>query len=206
MQDWTKDEKGIYLPPTSPMVIDVPEFRYFTITGEGNPNSESYAERVAVLYALSYGIKMSPKKGLAPKNYEEYKVYPLEGVWDVIDPAKAYINGAINKDNLKYKIMIRQPDFVAEEFAQEIIELTKKKKPELSFEGASFEIMTDGKCVQMLHVGSYDAEPASFALMEQFAEEQGLQRESKVHKEIYLSDPRRVAAEKLKTVLRFKVY
>ena len=101
--------------------------------------------------------------------------------------------------------MIRQPDFVNHDFAAEIIELTKKKKPHPLLENVIFNSIEDGNCVQMMHLGSYDDEPVSFRKMEDFCNEKNLTRESKIHREIYLSDARRVSKEQLKTVLRFKI-
>lgn len=101
--------------------------------------------------------------------------------------------------------MIRQPAFVSQKYALETIERTKKKKPHQLLEKVKFEEIEEGKCIQMLHIGSYDSEPESFRLMEKFAEEQGFKRQSETHREIYMSDPRKVIAEKMKTVLRFRV-
>lgn len=203
--EWRKKEKNIYLPKNKPEIVEIPEFGYFTIEGQGNPNGEHFPEFIGVLYSLAYAVKMSPKKGLAPDNYFDYTVYPLEGVWDITDEAKETFEGTLNKDDLVFKLMIRQPDFVDVAFAEKIIELTKEKKPHTLLNKVRFEKISDGKCIQMLHLGSYDNEPESFGLMEDFAKSQGLQRISKIHKEIYLSDARKVAPEKLKTVLRFQV-
>ena len=203
--EWRKHEKVIYLPKQAPVVIDIPEFSFFTIEGEGNPNNEMFGEYIGVLYSLSYAVKMSPKKGMAPKGYFDYTVYPLEGVWDLNEKAKQNYTGTFNKDDLVFKLMIRQPSFVSEEYAKEIIEYTKKKKPHGLLEKAIFETISEGKCIQMLHLGSYDNEPVSFKTMEEFAEKNNLIRKCKTHREIYLSDARKVEAAKLKTVLRFRV-
>lgn len=205
MINWKKDDKEIYLPSKKPSIVNIPKMKYFTVTGEGDPNSFEFQINVKKLYALSYGVKMSPKKGIAPENYEQYTIYPLEGHWDISDEAKRLNKGFQDKKDLKYTIMIRQPNFITKEFAEQIIELTKKKKPELDFTNSKFEEIEDGTCVQMLHLGSYDNEPASFQLMEQFAIENGTKRTDKTHKEIYLSDPRKTESSKLKTVLRFKI-
>jgi hypothetical protein len=203
--EWRKKEKSIYLPKNKPETVDVPTYKYFTISGAGNPNSEAFGEYIAVLYALSYAVKMSPKKGIAPEGYFDYTVYPLEGVWDLSEEGKKNYQGVIDKDELVFQLMIRQPDFVDDTFAQEIIAFTKEKKAHPLLEEVQFEQITDGRCVQMLHLGPYDEEPASFARMQNYADEQGLKRLCLTHKEIYLSDARRTAPEKLKTVLRFKV-
>lgn len=203
--EWRKKEKEIYLPPTLPKVLHVPEFKYLTIKGNGNPNSAKFSEYIKALYSLAYVIKMSPKKEKAPKGYFDYTVYPLEGVWDISEDAKKRYNGKIEKDKLVFKLMIRQPAFVEEEFVCKMIEETKNKKPHTLLDEIGFEKISEGKCIQMMHIGSYETEPVSFKKMEKFAEEQELTRVSKTHREIYLNDARKVAPEKLKTVLRFQV-
>jgi len=157
------------------------------------------------LYSLSYAIKMSPKKGIEPKGYFDYAVYPLEGVWDINEEAKLTFSGKIDKNDLVFNLMIRQADFVDEEYALMIVELVKRSKPHELLSQVKFEHITEGDCVQMLHLGSYDSEPDSFQKMEDFAVKENINRISKVHREIYLSDARKVEPEKLKTVLRFKV-
>ncbi len=203
--DWKKQEKNIYLPKNKPEFIKIPEYSFFTIKGSGNPNDEAFSEYIGVLYSLAYAIKMSPKKGLEPEGYYDYKVYPLEGIWDLNEEARKNFNGIINKDDFVFTLMIRQPDFVDVTYAQKIIEITKDKKAHALLDKVKFEKITEGACVQMLHLGSYDNEPLSFKLMEEFALANDLKRKSKIHREIYLSDARRVALEKLKTVLRFQV-
>lgn len=203
--EWRKKEKELYLPKTKPEVIHIPEFRFLTISGEGNPNSEFFSEYIGALYAVSYPIKMTLKKRSKPYGYSDYTVYPLEGVWDINEEAKKIFNGTINKDDLVFKLMIRQPDFVTEDFALEMLEMTKRKKENKLLGQVRFESITEGKCVQMMHIGSYDNEPDSFEVMEAFAETENLNRVSKMHREIYLSDFRKVNEEKLKTVLRFQV-
>ena len=148
---------------------------------------------------------MSHSKGIAPANYFEYAVYPLEGVWNIADESIWIEGAALDKENLKFMLMIRQPDFVDESFATEILLFTKKKKPHPLLEKVLFESIVEGLCVQMLHLGSYDSEPASFAKMTDFTASQNLKRIGHTHREIYLSDPRRSVSEKLKTVLRFRV-
>lgn len=203
--EWKKIDKQYYLPRDKPEEIIIPSFRYFTISGEGNPNDPFFGEYISVLYSLSYAIKMSPKQGCSPENYVEYTVYPLEGIWDLTDIGKENYNGLLEKNELKFKMMIRQPEFVTEKYAKETIERTKKKKPNKLLDRVEFEIIEEGKCIQMLHIGSYDAEPESFKMMEKYVREQQLKRREKKHKEIYLSDPGKTVEEKLKTVLRFQV-
>jgi hypothetical protein len=203
--DWKKNEKRFYQPPGKPELIPVPDFRFFTIEGAGNPNDEFFAEYIGVLYSLSYAVKMSPKKGIAPDGYFDYSVYPLEGVWDLSEDGRKSFTGTINKNELVFKLMIRQPDFVDEKFAAFILEQTKKKKPHELLDKVRFEVVSDGECIQMLHSGSYDSETESFRQMEDFAEKMGYIRKTKSHREIYLSDSRKVSSDKLKTVLRFRV-
>jgi hypothetical protein len=203
--EWKKTEKKFYLPKNRPELIRVPRFSFFTIEGTGNPNDDFFGEYIAVLYSLSYGVKMSPKKGIEPVGYYDYTVYPLEGVWDLTEEAKKSFDGTINKNELCFKLMIRQPDFVDSDFAMQIVEQTKKKKPHELLDQIKFEEITEGDSIQMLHLGSYDDEPKSFKLMEEFAKSENYKRKSKTHREIYLSDTRKVSPEKLKTVLRFTI-
>ncbi|MFT4537562.1 MAG: hypothetical protein ACI9P5_004947 [Saprospiraceae bacterium] len=204
--EWRKKEKSIYLPKNKPELIDIPAYKFITIRGAGNPNSEIFGDYIGVLYSMAYAIKMNLKKqDSKPQDYMDWTVYPLEGVWDITEKAKQNFDGQINKDDLIFNLMIRQPDFIDETYFDEMLAITKKKKPNILLDQVEFETISDGKCVQMMHVGSYDNEPASFQIMEEFANSQGLIRKSKVHREIYLSDFRKVEEEKLKTVLRFWV-
>ena len=204
--EWKKKEKNLYLPKAKPEIIDIPSFKFFTLEGKGNPNDEFFADYVGALYSLSYAVKMSYKKGVEPKGFYDYTVYPLEGVWDLTEKGREdYKKGFINKEELLFKLMIRQPDFVDEAYAKFIVEEAKKNKPNALLNDVKFEEIEEGKVVQMLHVGSYDSEVESFKIMEEFVKESGFERAEKLHKEIYLSDARKVEAEKLKTILRFKI-
>ena len=204
--EWKKKEKELYLPPTQPVYIDVPELNFITIKGEGNPGGEMFATHVATLYAMAYGIKMSPKKDINIPGYFDFTVYPLEGIWDLTEEAKKKYNGSFNKDDLVYTLMIRQPEFVDIKHFNIIKEMLTEKKKDLPIPDVQLEQIKDGPCIQMMHIGSYDDEPASFAKMEEFARLEAYSRTSKTHREIYISDARRVSPEKLKTVLRFKVH
>jgi len=203
--EWRKKEKALYLPKTKPELVTLPSFKFFMIKGKGNPNSDFFAQCIGVLYSLAYGVRMSPKKGIAPKGYFEYTVYPLEGIWDITDDAKKNYNGVLDKNTLVFNLMIRQPDFVSEEFAQEIIERVSKAKPHKLLKDVTYGSIEEGICLQMMHLGSYDNEPESFAKMKEFCIENNLNRISDNHKEIYLNDARKVVPEKLKTVLRYPV-
>ncbi|MCM3631322.1 GyrI-like domain-containing protein [Paenibacillus glycanilyticus] len=200
--EWKKNDKTLYLPKAVPSVIDVPPASYFMLNGKGNPNHSDFEDAIGVLYSLSYTLKMLPKKGVTPEGYFDYTVFPLEGIWDLEEDARHA--AVLNKDKLVYTIMIRQPDFVTESLALEVIETVSKKKPHPLLGKVTFGKLEEGLCVQMMHHGPYDDEPASFAKMEQYCEEQGLKRSSKLHKEIYISDARKTPPEKLKTVLRFR--
>ena len=201
--EWKKQEKEFYLPKEKPVSIVIPKMKFFTLDGKGNPNSDAFAESIQVLYSLSYAIKMMPKKGITPEGYFDYTVYPLEGIWDLSEDGK--LMETLDKDELIYTIMIRQPEFVTQELAQNVIVTTKKKNPHPLLASVNFCTIEDGYCVQMLHKGSYDNEPASFALMDEYCIKNNLKRKSMAHREIYLSDARKTHPDKLSTVLRFGV-
>ena len=201
--DFKKIEKDLYQPRTIPSIINVPEMKYIAVDGKGDPNkSLEYAEAVELLYGLSYAIKMSNKSIL------EYVVPPLEGFWSVDDDFRG--GGAEINDKSKFiwTMMIRQPDFVTED----ILEVAKislaKKKPNLDISKAKLETITEGLCVQVMHIGSYDDEPATVAALDGFAIENGYIldiNDIRRHHEIYISDPLKVAPEKLKTVIRHPI-
>lgn len=203
-QEWRKQEKNYYAPSECPQVIEIPGFNYFCISGKGNPNHAFFAEYVGTLYTLSYAVKMDLKKKNIP-GQPDYTVYPLEGVWQLENDTPLSPNGILNKDALIFNLMIRQPDTVSKEYAQEILKHVKKKKANPLWEQVKFEHLTDGLCVQALHIGSYDREAESFAQMEIFAAQQGRIRTGMDHREIYLSDARKTTPEKLRTILRFQV-
>ena len=203
--DWKKTDKAFYLPKTEPERITVPAFRFFTIRGEGNPNEPLFQEYIGVLYSLAYTVRMSPKSGTAPEGYREYTVFPLEGVWDVSEAAKATGFQKLDKSTLVFTMMIRQPDFVTSAYASSVVDQVARKKPSPLLERVRFETIEEGECVQMTHIGPYDAESASFERMEEFCAAHSLRRASKLHREIYMSDPRKVSPEKMRTVLRFQV-
>lgn len=199
--DYKKDMKQLYLPKQTPDIVDVPEMSFLMIDGSGDPNGDPFAQATEALYSVTYAVKMSYKSEDVPAGYYEYTVFPLEGVWDLVDRTKP----PTDKANLKYTIMIRQPDFLTQEGFERFLAQTKKKKQNPRLSQVRFERAAEGLCCQMLHVGSFDEEPASFARMEAFCKEQGYRRASKLHREIYLSDPRRTESARLRTVLRFQV-
>ena len=205
--EWRKKEKNVYLPPKKPEIIVVPAYNFVTVYGEGNPNSPRFTNSVKALFALSYGLKMTLKKSEdAPAGYMDYTVYPLEGVYDINEEAKKKFTGTINKDDFVYKLMIRQPNFIDKSLFQKVLDITRLKKPEIDVDGLDFEVIEEGRCIQMLHVGSFEDEPKTFEVMERFAKSQGVVRSSKKHREIYLNDFRKVVRENLKTVLRFNIH
>lgn len=201
--EWRKQEKEFYLPKQKPEIIDVPEQKFLTIKGKGNPNGPEFADRIGVLYSMAYAIRMMPKKGFMPDGYFEYTVYPLEGIWDLSEEGRKL--DILDKDELVYTLMIKQPDFVTEEIVQRAYEAVSKKKPHPLLQEVSFESIQEGLCVQILHVGPYDDEWRSFELIDEFIQQHPYKRKTLQHREIYLSDFRRVEPAKLKTVLRYKL-
>ena len=200
---WKKQEKNLYLPKEKPDLITVPQQKFFMISGKGNPNDEEFSEKIGILYSLAYAVRMMPKQGYTPDGYYEYTVYPLEGIWDLTEEGKQ--SKTLNKDELLYTIMIRQPDFVTQEVVNKAFENVRKKKNHPLLDDVTFETMEDGLSVQMMHIGSYDDEPQSFEQMKKFIKENNLEITTLRHREIYLSDARKTEKSKLKTVLRYMV-
>lgn len=201
--EWRKQEKNLYSPKEKPDLITVPQQKFLMISGKGNPNDEEFSEKIGVLYSLAYAVRMMPKQGYIPDGYFEYTVYPLEGIWDLTEEGKQ--SNTLNKDELLYTIMIRQPDFVTQEVVNKAFENVKKKKPHPLLNDVTFETMEDGLSVQMMHIGSYDDEPQSFEQMKKFIKENNLEITTLKHREIYISDARKTEKSKLKTVLRYIV-
>jgi hypothetical protein len=200
--DYKKDYKQLYMPKTVPEIVVVPRMPFFMVSGSGDPNNEEFAKATEALYSMSYAVRMSYKSQDVPVGYYEYTVFPLEGEWDLLDRSKP----ATDKNNFKYTIMIRQPDFLTEERFKRFLEQTKRKKQNPFLEKVRFEHVEDELSCQIMHIGSFDDEPESFARMEAFCAENGFIRSSKIHREIYLSDPRKTEPSKMKTVLRFPVH
>ncbi|HEY8890685.1 MAG TPA: GyrI-like domain-containing protein [Clostridium sp.] len=199
--EYRKEYKDLYVPKKSPVIVTVPSINFITIDGYGDPNEEQFALATAALYSFSYAVKMSYKSNNVPTGYYDYTVFPLEGVWDLMDKTLL----PTNKSNFKYKIMIRQPDFLTTDLFNRFISETKNKKPNIYLDKIEYLTISEGLCCQILHLGSYDTEPKDFEMMLQFCKDNGYTRISLKHREIYLSDPRKTEPEKLKTVLRFKV-
>lgn len=200
--EWRKQERELYGAGKTPTLVSVPVQKFIMISGRGDPNAVDFSERVAVLYSLAYAIKMRYKAAVRQDSQEEigdYTVYPLEGIW------KQKRGGALIKNELEYTIMIRQPDFITEEMVNAAMAQVKAKKPHPLLEKVHFGTMQDGKCIEILHIGAFDDEPTSFAKMDQFALENGLERMESCHREIYLNHANRVEKSKLKTILRYTV-
>jgi len=204
--DFKKTEKGLYHPKATPSIVDVPEMIFIAVDGKGDPNiSEAYKTALEILYGLSYAIKMSRISGSALEGYYEYVVPPLEGLWWL--PGGGIVDYS-NKDNFCWTSMIRQPEFVTPEVFEEVKTPLIRKKPGIDLSSARLIKITEGLCVQAMHIGSYDDEPATIAAMERYAAENGYTtdiNDTRRHHEIYLSDPRKTAPEKLKTVIRLPI-
>lgn len=204
--DFKKEYKELYAPKKGPGIIEVPPVTYVAVRGSGDPNEEgrAYQQAIAVLYAISYTIKMSKKGSRQIEGYTDFVVPPLEGFW--WQDAAEGIDYA-HKEAFNWIAVIRLPDFVTREvFGWAVEEAAAKKKIDCSI--AEYLRVREGLCVQCLHVGSYDDEPATVEAMDAYAREQGYEidlSEERRHHEVYLSDARKVAADKLKTIVRHPI-
>jgi hypothetical protein len=203
--DFIREQKELYRPKTEPSIIEVPEMAFFAVDGKGDPNAETgaYAEAIKLLYTLSYTVKMNGKKRPLP-GYFDYRVPPLEGLWQMAGgkPGVDYND----KAGFVWTGMICQPAFVDQAaFIWACGEAQKKKGLDTS--SARLWLFREGLCVQMLHIGPYDAEPASVEKMDAYLARHGYRSDlgARRHHEIYLSDPGRTAPEKLKTIIRHPV-
>lgn len=204
--DFKKEYKEFYLPNNKPGVIEIPKMNYLAVRGAGDPNIEGgeYKKSIELLYAIAFTLKMSKKTAYRIEGYFDYVVPPLEGFWwqdgvQGLDYSR--------KDEMKFISVIRLPDFVQEkDFNWAVEEATRKKQKD--FSKVEFFSYDEGLVVQCMHIGSYDDEPATIATMDEYARDQGYEldiQNPRYHHEIYLSDPRRCAVEKLKTVLRHPI-
>ena len=204
--DYKKEYKEFYLPPAKPGIVTIPAMNFVAVRGSGNPNDEDgeYKAALELLYGIAFTLKMSYKGSHRIDGYFEYVVPPLEGFW--WQEGVAGIDYA-HKNDFQWISAIRLPDFVTKaDFDWAVAEATAKKKRD--FSKAEFLTYEEGLCVQCMHLGSYDNEPATVQLMNDFAKAQGYQiaiDDVRRHHEIYLSDPRRTAPEKLKTVIRHPI-
>ena len=204
--DFKKEYKELYLPKNKPQIVNVPKANYIAIRGQGNPNEEggAYQRAISVLYAVAYTLKMSYKTDYKIDGFYEYVVPPLEGFWWQdgicgVDYSK--------KDEFNWISIIRLPDFITREnFDWAVKTASEKKKIDCS--KAEFLTIEEGLCVQIMHIGSFDDEPASLEKMDKYLEENGYEKDfsdTRLHHEIYLSDPRKTTPDKMKTVIRHPV-
>ncbi len=204
--DFKKKYKEFYLPKNKPQIVNVPKANYIAIRGQGNPNEEGgdYKQAIGILYAVAYTLKMSYKTDYKIDGFFEYVVPPLEGFWWQdgicgVDYSK--------KDEFNWISIIRLPDFITREnFDWAVKTASEKKKIDCS--SAEFLTIEEGLCVQIMHIGSFDDEPASLEKMDKYLEENGYEKDfsdTRLHHEIYLSDPRKTTPDKQKTVIRHPV-
>lgn len=204
--DYKKEYKEFYMPKNKPSIVDVPSMNFIAVRGKGDPNEEEgeYKQAIGLLYAIAFTIKMSKKGSHKIDGYFDYVVPPLEGFWWQDD-----VSGVdyAHKETFQWISLIRLPDFVTKaDFDWAVAEATQKKKT--GFSKVEFFTYNEGLCVQCMHIGSYDDEPATIELMHQYAEENGYEiniTDTRYHHEIYLSDARRVPPERRKTVLRLPI-
>ena len=204
--DFKKEYKEFYMPASKPSIVTVPPMNYIAVRGEGDPNAEdgAYKQAIGLLYGIAFTIKMSKTGDHRIEGYFDYVVPPLEGFWwqdgvQGIDYA--------HKERFQWISVIRLPDFVTkDDFDWAVAEAERKKKTD--FSKAEFLPCDEGLCVQCMHIGSYDDEPSTVEQMHRYMEEQGYTldiTDQRLHHEIYLSDVRKVAPEKLKTVIRHPI-
>ena len=204
--DFKKEYKEFYMPNKKPGIVEIPKMNYIAVRGKGNPNDENgeYKSSIGLLYAIAFTIKMSYKGTHKIDGYFEYVVPPLEGFWWQENTEGIDYN---RKDDMNFISVIRLPDFVTEDdFKWAVDEATEKKKQDFSM--VEFLTYNEGICVQCMHIGSYDNEPETVELMHKYMEESGYELDitgSRLHHEIYLSDPRRCDESKLKTVIRHPI-
>lgn len=204
--DYKKEYKEFYMPKNRPEIIDIPVMNYIAVRGKGNPNEEdgAYKQAIGILYAIAYTIKMSYKGNRKIDGFFEYVVPPLEGFW-----WQEGIEGVnySNKETFNWISVIRLPDFVSkEDFEWAKEEAARKKKMDCSL--AEYFTVNEGLCVQIMHIGSFDDEPATVAIMDEYLEQHGYVidiSDTRLHHEIYLSDARKVEPAKCKTVIRHPI-
>ena len=200
--EWRRQEKTLYGVKQAPVIVEVPKQKFIVVKGKGNPNEVDFSDRISALYSLAYAIKMLFKNAMKNKTNNEitdFTVYPLEGFWKKVNLKE------LDKNKLEYTLMIKQPDFITQEIFTNALENLKKKKHNVLYDEISFREIEEGKSIHILHVGSYDDEPKSFELMNEFARKLDLTRIGDFHKEIYLSNKNRTLKEKQKTILIYSV-
>ena len=204
--DFKKEYKEFYLPKNRPEIVTVPRANFIAVRGQGDPNAEggAYQQAIGVLYALAYTLKMSYKTDYRIQGFYDYVVPPLEGFWRQ-EGVEGIDYG--NKAAFQWTSVIRLPDFVTEKDFAWAVETAEKKK-KLDCSAAEFLTVDEGLCVQILHLGPFDEEPASVALMDAYIRERGYVNdlsEQRQHHEIYLSDARKVEPARWKTVIRHPI-
>lgn len=204
--DYKKEYKEFYLPKNKPSIVNLPKMNYIAVRGNGDPNIEDgeYKQSIPLLYGIAFTIKMSKKTDYQIEGYFDYVVPPLEGLWWQ-DGVKGVDYS--RKEAFNFISMIRLPDFVTEkDFTWAVNQATIKKK--MDFSKVDFFTYEEGLCVQCMHIGPYDNEPETVALMHNYIKEEGYEldiNDKRLHHEIYLSDPRKVDREKIKTVVRHPI-
>ena len=204
--DFKKEYKEFYLPKNKAQIVTMPRMNYVAIRGKGNPNEEGgqYKTAIGVLYSVAYTLKMSYKTDYKIKGFFEYVVPPLEGFW-----WQDHVEGVdySNKSAFNWISVIRLPDFITKkDFDWAVDTASKKKKMDCS--SAEFLSIEEGLCVQIMHIGAFDNEPETVAIMDKYLRENGYVNDftdERHHHEIYLSDPRKVAPERCKTVIRHPI-
>lgn len=204
--DFKKEYKEFYMPKNKPEIVNVPAMNYIAVRGKGDPNEEngSYQKAIGILYAVAYTLKMSYKTNYKIDGFFEYVVPPLEGFWwqdhtDRIDYT--------DKSSFNWISVIRLPDFITKKDFDWAVETAQKKK-KIDCTSAEFLTLEEGLCVQMMHFGSFDDEPQSVSIINEYIENNGYENdinEKRLHHEIYLSDARKVPTEKWKTVIRHPI-
>lgn len=204
--DFKKEYKEFYMPKNKPEIVTVPQANYIAVRGKGNPNEigGAYQRAISILYAVAYTLKMSYKTEHKIEGFFEYVVPPLEGFWwqDNVDGIDYADKAAFN-----WISVIRLPEFVTQKDFEWAVETASEKK-KLDCSSAEFLTIDEGVCVQIMHIGAFDDEPQTVALMDEYIAQNGYENditESRLHHEIYLSDARKVAPEKWKTVIRHPI-
>lgn len=204
--DFKKEYKEFYMPKNKPEIVTVPKANYIAVRGKGNPNEidGAYQQAISILYAVAYTLKMSYKTEHKIEGFFEYVVPPLEGFWwqDNVDGIDYADKAAFN-----WISVIRLPEFITKKDFEWAVETASEKK-KLDCSSAEFLIVDEGLCVQIMHIGAFDDEPQTVALMDEYIAQNGYENditESRLHHEIYLSDARKVAPEKWKTVIRHPI-
>lgn len=204
--DFKKEYKEFYMPKNKPEIVTVPQANYIAVRGKGNPNEidGAYQKAISILYAVAYTLKMSYKTEHKIEGFFEYVVPPLEGFWwqDNVDGIDYADKAAFN-----WISVIRLPEFITQKDFEWAVETASEKK-KLDCSSAEFLTVDEGLCVQIMHIGAFDDEPQMVTLMDEYIAQNGYENditESRLHHEIYLSDARKVAPEKWKTVIRHPI-